>query len=213
MGNKQDIGKLFEKKLGAGGKIPKESLWEKINTTLDEEKRKRRRILFYWWLGGGISFLVGLFLLFNTENFTNKNPNNSIDKNLPEQKSLSNSEKEKNERSIQVSEVDSLKFQITEEENYKEGEVSEFEDDLRNNPTKNTEKASAKTSQKKIQKGNSKGKNFDETYTVSEKYYYYNSKDGKQIITENKGEIDSLVSQHYKNLDSMATKKNDSIKK
>ena len=47
MGNKQDIGKLFEKKLGAGGKIPKESLWEKINTTLDEEKRKRRRILFY----------------------------------------------------------------------------------------------------------------------------------------------------------------------
>ena len=74
MGNKQDIGKLFEKKLGAGGKIPKESLWEKINTSLDEEKRKRKRLLFYWWLGGGISFLVGLFLLFGTENFQNENP-------------------------------------------------------------------------------------------------------------------------------------------
>lgn len=203
MGNKQDIGKLFEKKLGSGGKIPKESLWEKINTTLDEEKRKRRRILFYWWLGGGISFLLGLFLLFGTENFPNENPKNTIENNLPEQKSHSNNEKEKNESSMQ----------ITEGENYNEGEVSEIEADLRNNPTKNTEKTAAKTSQKKIQKGNSTGKSIDETYTVSAKYYYYNSKDGKQIITGNKSEIDSLVSQHYKNLDTTATKKNDSIKK
>lgn len=38
MGQKKDIGELFEQKLSKGKKKPSESVWEKINTSLDAEK-------------------------------------------------------------------------------------------------------------------------------------------------------------------------------
>lgn len=198
MRQKKDIGKLFETRLSEGNKIPKESLWEKINTSLDEEKRKRKRLLIYWWLGGGISVLLGSLLWFGAGNFLNQNSESPSENNSLEQNSFSNSEIEKTQRISDTSEEDSLQFKINGEERLSKIEKVNEADPINNN--KNTLKT---TSQKKIQKG----KSIDEIYTVSEKYYYYNSKDGKQIVTTNKNEIDSLVSQQYKSFDSTATKK------
>jgi hypothetical protein len=202
MGQKKDIGKLFATRLSEGKQIPKESLWEKINTSLDEEKRKRKRLLIYWWLGGGISVLVGLFLLFGAGNFLNQNSETPSENNYLEQNSFSNSEKENTETTINISEKDSLQFKDNAEE-----KLSKIENINESKTLNNPETLSKKTSEKKIQKGSSKGKSIDETYTVSKKYYYYNSKDGKQMVTSNKDEIDSLVSQQYKSLDTTATKK------
>ena len=204
MGNKKDIGKLFETKLNAGNKIPKDSLWEKINLSLDEEKRKRKRILFYWWLGGGISVLFGLYLLFGGGNFLNPNTQIPLEQDSSEQNSFSNSEKENLETTFNILEEDSLKFKNKGEEN-----LSKIENTNESGIVNNSEKTSKTTSEKKIQKGSQKRKSIDETYTVSEKYYYYNSKDGMQIITTNKNEIDSLVSKQYKSLDSTTIKKNE----
>ncbi len=201
MGNKKDIGKLFETKLSAGNKIPKESLWEKINTSLDEEKRKRKRLLIYWWLGGGISVLLGLVLLFGAGNFLNQNSQIPLENNSSEQNSFSNFETENTDTIVNISKEDSFLIKNNGEEKLPKIE------DLNESVLNNSEEPIKMSSKKKIQKGSSKGKSIDEIYTVSEKYYYYNSKDGKQIITNKKQEIDSLVSQHYKSLDSTTTKK------
>jgi len=207
MGQKKDIGKLFETKLSAGKKIPTESLWEKINTSLDEEKRKRKRILFYWWLGGGISVLFGLYLLFGAGNFLNQNSQIPPENNTSENNSFSNLEKENTETTLNISEEDSLQFK-----NKSEEKLSKIETTENLSTIIETENTSKTTSKKQNQKGSSKGKSIDEIYTISEKYYYYNSKDGKQMVTANKNEIDSLVSQQYKSLDSVPTKKIDSIR-
>src|SRR5690606_14957765 len=174
MGQKKDIGKLFETKLSAGNKIPKESLWEKINSSLDEEKRKRKRILFYWWLGGGISVLFGLYLLFGAGNFLNQNTQIPPENNTSENNSFSNLEKENTETTLNISEEDSLQFKNNDEE-----KLSKIETTENLSTIIETENTSKTTSKKQNQKG-SKGKSIDEIYTISEKYYYYNSKDGKQ---------------------------------
>ncbi len=202
MGNKKDIGKLFETKLSAGNKIPKESLWEKINTSLEEEKRKRKKLLFYWWLGGGISVLLGLYLMFGAGNFLNQNSQIPLENNASELNTYSDSEKENTETTLNISDEDSLQFKSNGDE-----KLSKIENTDENGTVNNSKNSSKTTSENKIQKGSLKGKSIDETYTVSKNYYYYNSKDGKQIITSNKAEIDSLVSQQYKGLDSTATKK------
>ncbi len=198
----KDIGKLFETKLNTGKKIPNESIWKKINASLDEEKRKRKRILFYWWLGGGISFLSGLFLLFGIGNFLNTNSQIPLENNSLEQKPLSTLDKEHNDESIKILE-DSLRYKN------KDGEkLSKIETENDHKTINDTENPST-VSEKDRQKSSSKRKSIDEIYTVSEKYYYYNSKDGKQIVTNNKNEIDSLISKQYKSLDSTNTKKNE----
>jgi hypothetical protein len=206
MGNKKDIGKLFETKLSEGKKIPKGSLWEKINTSLDEENRKRKKLFFYWWLGGGISVLLGLYLLFGAGNFLNENSQIPLKNTSSDENSISNSEKQNIEKSIDISEQDSLHIKNNNEE-----KLSKIELKQDNETVTNSQNSSEKTSEKKTQKVSSKVKSIDETYTVSEKYYYYNSKDGKQVVTNNKSEIDSLVSKQYKSLDTTTTKKVDSI--
>ncbi|MDP2686708.1 MAG: hypothetical protein Q8O62_05770 [Aequorivita sp.] len=204
MGQKKDIGQFFETKLNAGKKIPNESIWEKINASLDEEKRKRKRLLLYWWLGGGISFLLGLFLLFGIGKFLNTHSQIPLENNSLEQKPFSTSDKEHNDETIKISE-DSLKSKNIDDE-----KLSKIETENEHKTLNNTGNPSKKVSEKERQKSSSKRKSIDETYTVSEKYYYYNSKDGKQIVTNNKNEIDSLISKQYKSLDSTKTKKNES---
>lgn len=206
MGQKKDIGTLFKNKLNDAKITPKNSLWDKINTSLDEEKRKRKRILFYWWLGSGISVLLGLFLLFGTGIFLNQNSQIPLENNPLEQKPLLTSDKEHNDETIKILK-DSLKFKNNDDE-----KLSKIDTENKHETLNDTESPSKKVSEKNIQKSSSKRKSIDEIYTISEKYYYYNSKDGKQIITNNKNEIDSLISKQYKFLDSTTTKKNEGPK-
>ena len=119
-----------------------------------------------------------------------------------EQKPLSTSDKEYNDETIKILE-DSLKYKN------KDGEkLSKIETENDHKTINNTENPST-VSEKDRKKSSPKRKSIDEIYTVSEKYYYYNSKDGKQIVTNNKNEIDSLISKQHKSLDSIKIKKNE----
>ncbi len=207
MGQKKDIGTLFENKLNDGKKTPNNSLWEKINTSLDEEKRRKKRVIYYWLVGGGLSILLGLVLLFGngfflkTESVTPKENITLIES------SNTNSKKESNETHSKISKEDSLT-----NKNYSEEKLSKID-----TPTKNLKQSEAvnssenNKSETKSKKISSNKKPVDETFTVSEKYYYYNSRNGKQLVTESKKEIDILISKHYKSLDTIVTKKSDSL--
>ncbi|MDN3724516.1 outer membrane beta-barrel protein [Aequorivita sp. SDUM287046] len=48
MENKKDIGDFLKSKLDQGQRIPDESVWEKINTTLDRKSKRRKRA--FWLL-------------------------------------------------------------------------------------------------------------------------------------------------------------------
>ena len=64
----------------------------------------------------------------------------------------------------------------------------------------------------KVKNNSSDKTSVDETFTVSKKYYYYNSKDGKQLVTTNKKDIDSIIAEAYKNIDTTTVKREDSFK-
>ncbi len=206
MGQKKDIGKLFETKLNEGKKIPNKSLWDKINSSLDEEKRRKRRIMFYWLVGGGLSVLLGLVMLFgngfflNKESLTQKRNTNVIeDLNT-------NSTKESNETLSKISKEDSLI--VKNDSGEKLSKIDTHIENLKQNELVSTSENNSETEE---QKNSSNKKPVDESFTVSEKYYYYNSRDGKQLVTESKKEIDSIVSKQYKSLDSITVKKVDSL--
>ncbi|SRX54518.1 hypothetical protein [Aequorivita sp. CIP111184] len=206
MGQKKDIGALFENKLNDGKKIPNKSLWEKINTSLDEEKRRKKRILFYWLIGGGVSVLLGLVLMFGSELFLHSNLQTQENKNSLTEENNTYTKKESLKTVIENLKVDSLNFK-------KNGDEKLFRNPnaLEIRTANEIEKSSQIDSENKTKKSTSKKNNIDETYTVSKKYYYYNSKDGKQIVTNSKSEIDSLILKEYKSSDTTATKKNDSL--
>ena len=208
MGQKQDIGKLFENKLGEGKKNPTESLWEKINTSLEEERRKRKRTLIYWLMGGGLLVVFGSFLFFGSENFESQNSERPQRLDSLEQKLFTDSvsKEQSTDSTFIISKVDSMNFDKNKEQNFSKIEVFK-KDSL----VSNTENSSTTSSKRKIQKSSANQKGLYENYSVSKKYYYYNSRTGTQIETANKSEIDSLVSEQYRTVDSTATKKRDSL--
>ncbi|MCB0465473.1 MAG: hypothetical protein KDC78_07330 [Aequorivita sp.] len=212
MGQKKDIGQLFESKLNDAKKIPNKSLWEKINASLDEEKRRKKRIFLYWVLSGGVSVLLGLLLLFgNVMLFNSSSPLNQNNLPVKEQSSIP-SKNENNKTPIEISKKNPTSHEnkgeeklsriIPPEENSK---LSETENSIDKNTF--TQPATSENNSKKIKPEH---KSTDENFTVTKNYYYYNSKDGKQIVTNNKEEIDSLISKQYKSLDSTASKKDNS---
>jgi hypothetical protein len=201
MAKKNDIGTLFENKLKEGEKSPNSALWEKINTSLEKEERKRKKFFFFWLTGGGIVGLISLWVLFSnpffTATFTDKPNSNTI---LTEERTVI-SEPE-NEKLITST---AIKDSINSEDNDAEKLL-----ELKGIKEDSIQKA-------KIIIGNktksitSKKKSIEETFEVSEKYYYYNSRDGKQIVTESKKTIDSLIFEATKTLDSTMIKKKDSL--
>lgn len=190
MGQKKDIGQFFENKLNKGKKAPSENLWEKINTSLNEAERKRKKILFYWLMGGGALVLLGLFLLFHNGYFSQTNTYNTENNASSVEDPFPSSQKGNDEKSIEISSKDSST--IKNNQNEKLSKISPMED---NSSISDPENSIKKNSEKQTKKSTLKSKSLDETFSVSEKYYYYNSRDGKQVITENKKEIDSLISE------------------
>ncbi|QQX77007.1 MULTISPECIES: hypothetical protein [Aequorivita] len=205
MGEKKDIGKLFENKLKKGKKTPENRLWEKINTSLNKEKRRRKRIFYYWISGGLILSLSGAFLFFGNSDFLKIN--STATKNINEKlENNASSEKIDDAKSFKIVPIDSLSTQVQDEKlrkitSAKENQPAHF-------PQKLEEKKSKKNSEKKASKNTS----LDESFKVSEKYYYYNSRDGKQIVTQDKSEIDSLILKNNRELDSSNINKNDTLR-
>ncbi|MBK5213043.1 MAG: hypothetical protein JJE55_05210 [Flavobacteriaceae bacterium] len=204
MEQKKDIGALFEKGLNDGKKIPNKSLWEKINTTLDEEKRRKKRILYYWFVGAGLSVLLGLFLLLGNGIFSPSNYNLPENNTSSPNQSISTLEKISNETSLENSTKDSLSHQTYTEE--KLSKIKYVQEDSVLMKNENTSKLIPETKTEKIL---SKNKSKNENYSVSKNYYYYNSRDGKRLVTSDKKVIDSLLLD--KSLDSVNIKKIDSL--
>jgi len=206
MGEKKDIGKLFENKLNKGKKAPKNTLWEKINTSLDEEKHRRKRIFYYWISGGVILTLLGAFLLFGNSDFLKINSTVTKKYNEILENTVSSSEKVGNVKSTETLHIDSLSAELQDEKLSKIATVEE------NQPVNSLQKSEGKESINTSEKKVSKSKSLDETFTVSEKFYYYNSRDGRQIVTQDKKEIDSLILKNKNELDSANIKKKDTLK-
>lgn len=190
MKQEKDIGQFFKNKLNKGEKTASESLWEKINTSLNQEQRKRKKILFYWLIGGGSIVLLGLFLLFNNGYFSQPNSHSPERNASSVGEPFPASHKENNEVLMKISPIDSSI--IKNDQNEKLTKILLIEENSTISVPENPKK---KNSEKKTKKSTPKSKSLGETFSVSEKYYYYNSRDGKQVITENKKEIDSLISE------------------
>ena len=47
MEHKRDIGELLQQKLDEGKRPPKDSLWERLDNSLDEQAKKRRRAIWF----------------------------------------------------------------------------------------------------------------------------------------------------------------------
>lgn len=210
MGQKKDIGELFENKLNNGKKNPNNNLWEKINTSLDAEKHRNKKIFYYWLVGGGLTILFGLFLLINSEGLLNDTPKQENDTPLAQEPIFSSdspaevTENKLNERTIVISEEERLYNEIKSDEKLSKNDVSTKGLD------KNVkEKSSKEKTLNKNEHSKNKFKKEDEGFTVSETYYYYNSRNNQQIKTKNIKEIDSLISEENKLKDTLNVKKLD----
>lgn len=210
MGKNKDIGQLFENKLNDGKKIPNTSLWEKINASLEEEKRRKKRIFFFWLLSGGVSILLGLLLLVGNQMSLYPNWQHTQENSAPvNEQSSTLSEDENNETPIEISKENVPNITPTSEEKLSKIILPEENREFvtTENPLSKKSTSQQIDSENKSTKTKPKHKSTDENFTVTKNYYYYNSKDGKQIVTKNKDEIDSLISKQYKSLDSITSKK------
>lgn len=81
MENKKDIGKAFRQKLNDLDKTPNDSVWNSINTELQQKKKRRIAYIPFWMKTAGVISLVLLvyFLIFMNLSETNYffTPNNS----------------------------------------------------------------------------------------------------------------------------------------
>ena len=207
MGQKQDIGKLFEDKLNSGTKKPSKNLWEKINTSLDVEKRRKKRIVYYWLIAGGIVGLLGVFLIMSKENLFLKTSEQNNISPLKKQSTIYSEttlEEVVKAKPNLILTNDTLLVLDEDVEMLSKIIVANKESQLLDENTKQSNSQTHKNANPK-----SRRKTFDESYKVSKKYYYYNSKDGKQLVTTNKEEIDSLISERHKSNDSLSNLKTD----
>ncbi|WP_347373052.1 hypothetical protein [Aequorivita sp. Q41] len=201
MGQKKDIGTLFKDKLNDGKKAPTESLWKKVNTTLDKEKNRKKRIFFYWFTGVSLFLLLGIAFLYRNGYFKNTISENQLQNNSKIEQSTTPANVVTREQLFKISKKDStiVKSEIKEKivlaettpQTSKQTKLIETDSKTKNNSSKNSI--------------------IDETTIVSRKYYYYSSNDGKQLVTDSKEKIDSLLSGKIKNTDTLNVKKIDSL--
>lgn len=198
----KDVGKIFENKLNVGKKEPSESVWEKINTSLDAERSRKKKFLYTWLVGTGLISIFLLFLVFNNEGLLQSNipiqqDNIPIDNhsNISTEPSTERQGEENNFKEMNQNATSGVPNEI-------EGESNE------NSGIKSQMKEIGSEKESKIYGSTTKIDN--KNFTVSKNYYYYDSKTGKTLVTQNKNKIDSLISKQHKSLDSVtAPKTND----
>lgn len=205
MGERKDIGQFFKDRLKEGKKSPKEDLWDKVNQSLDELAERKKSKRPYWLAFIGIPILLGLFLYFNFFKEEERNLQTPETNRLTESP-ISPSKQILNEQNDQASFSDSLENS----EKLKE-KIINFQTNTEHPSENSTPNSSEIVSKNNTEKPSKKSADIDETFTVTKKYYYYNSENDEKWITTDKHKIDSLLSQEKKNLDSIAIKKKDSL--
>lgn len=195
----KDVGKIFENKLNNEKKQPSESAWEKINTSLDAEKLRKKKVLYTWLVGTGLISLFLLFLVFNNESLLQRNSSSEQD-NIPinnhsniSTEPLSESTGEKNEFREIYKNSKNASSNFPNEIEEKSNENSEWNEKEEYSETKSLIKEIGSEKESKVNEPTNKIEN--KNFTVSKTYYYYDSKTGKTIVTQNKNKIDSLVSE------------------
>lgn len=222
MGQKKDIGELVEKKLSKGKEKPHESVWERINSSLETERLRKKRVLYSWLVGTGLFSALLLFIALNNEGLLQSNfPKQQND--IPLTNHSSNSSEQSTEKTGEESYTNEvLKTAkedtsiITREEEKRTSEFAVTNENLKLDEKEGVSSLKPKIKQydskKKVKNNRSTGDTFDEDYRVTKNYHYYNSKMKQTIVTQDKREIDSLISEQNKSLDSISTSKTDSLK-
>ena len=218
----KDIGELFEKKLSKGKKKPSESVWEKINTSLDAEKSRKKRILYTWLVGAGLIGVFVLFLVLNNESPLQSNSPKQQDHTIVTNQSDISSdpsiekEKEDNDTKELFKALKEDTLIVTNKNREKDPEIAITNQDSELNEKEKSSNIKSKIQQKdsgnKSKNNITTGNTFDKNSTVTKNYYYYNSQNNQTIVTQNKNEIDSLISEQNKFLDSVTTSKIDSLR-
>ncbi|WP_034261246.1 hypothetical protein [Altibacter lentus] len=201
MENKREIGSFFEDKLREGEKSLESNLWERINNSLDVEKIRRKKILFYWATGVSVIALIGLLLLLIPDFFSEES--GKYKENATPTKDQVESTLVQEHTAKEYNDINAT---LIENKNDDEGTSSS---ETQKDSTEKTHEISVPSLHRTNNRANLKNESIDETFTVSKKYYYYNSKDGRQIETNEKSVIDSLISKNNTSLDSIVNKGDD----
>jgi|GEM_PF-3869924 len=203
MEHKKDIGNLLKDRLDNAQKTPQQTLWDRLDNSLNEREKKRRRAVWFWYGSAGILLAIllagGILWTQNGKDFLNTssdaeiNTEETIFKNKPETKKETESSLKNN-----------VGTQITIEHTTKIDSIT----------TKQTNETKKTTS---INGKNSKGKKSSEDgFTITTTHEYYNSDLDTTTTSQNKKQIDSLVAANKHMMaikDSIARKRaQDSIK-
>ncbi|WP_340064304.1 outer membrane beta-barrel protein [Ascidiimonas aurantiaca] len=62
MGEKKNIDRLYREKFKDFEQIPHETVWNKIENSLDRQNRENRRVLPFWWRLGGMAAAIALLV-------------------------------------------------------------------------------------------------------------------------------------------------------
>lgn len=175
MENSNDIGKKIAQRLKGAEFTPDNAVWDKIEATLDRKKRRKRFFLFYT-LGalGLLALLIG---------FSNKFDND--EKPSEQEKPIMTATDTENHDGINKnkdSNVDTSENSVISEE------ISS-EEDLKNR----IEDSEKEIPQKKLSRKVKAGEVLDSFSQSSTTYYYFRSEDNREVITEDKEVIDSLM--------------------
>lgn len=195
MGQKTEIGKMFASKLKDGKKSPSEDAWNRLDIFLEEKKSRKRKNIVYWLIGGGFLFLMGSYILFGTNILTSDSSLST--ERFPQKEATEfvfDNDRDDGDTSFKTN--DSIGIDLIGNKESSQTSTSEVE----------TEGHLQKNPQQPTTADNSKRKNskpVDETFEVTENYYYYNSRDGKQLVTKRKEVIDSLLNKGATKTDSI----------
>ncbi|MGC1204476.1 MAG: hypothetical protein WA839_06280 [Flavobacteriaceae bacterium] len=168
MEHRKDIGALLKDRLDNAKKAPEQTLWERLDSSLDKREKKRRSIIWFWYGGAGI--LLALLLLAGALVTTNSN---KLDENAP----IISSEENRMKPQIEMESENPLNNTILTQEGT-ETKVAE---------------TIPKNSVTKTNDGSSKNPNTTGGFTVTTTHEYYNSDLDTTTTSKSKKLIDSLV--------------------
>ncbi len=185
MENNKDIANQVKNVLEDGIKSPENSLWDKVNKTLDEKASRRKRI-FYWRMAIGIFIpLLLLFIYLQVDGKQNAETQNINSQTISSEVNTDSTELNKN-----ISHSDSL---LNVDQNSVQKSTTEIEEKNHNSILVEKKKHNEKSS--KYNSKNSKNSEHDsmEGFKVKSTYYYFNSETNKHLQTNDKTVIDSLI--------------------
>lgn len=208
MGQKKDIGEVFETRLKDGKKSPSNELWHRLDKSLDQREQTKKKNLLYWLIGGGSAILIGISLIFSTNILSSDTTTSQ--KNLhPKKESVISIDKDHKEMESDIEADDPIITHRMEDKLIEKTTTSK--ENTQQQPQEDPKKKSKVKNTEKIKTKPVDAWNIDNTDEITKNYYYYNSQDGKQLVTDRKEVIDSLMDENRRKPDSIPSDIQDTI--